>query len=145
MRLSSSFPSYAPWIMFGTSFHSSKHTGEVVLWKLCNDICTSITQIQTFPNLTRSGQHDFKYYIESLIVSYVCMKCCMCALCTNTKRFLQMSEGGIGKYLGYILSKYSRYCLLYHWQLNFISCRVSDRVINRFCLWSIQSVCFRCY
>jgi len=29
MRLSSFFPSYAPWITFGTSLQSLKHTGEM--------------------------------------------------------------------------------------------------------------------
>jgi len=77
------FPSYAPWIIFVTSFRFSKQTGEVVLLKLCNDICTCITQIQKFLKLTKSGQHDFKYYIESLKVSYMCMICRVCALRTN--------------------------------------------------------------
>ena len=87
MRLSSIFSSYAPCIMFRTSFQSSKHTGELVLWKLRREICTSITQIQKFPKLIKSGQHDFKCFIESLKVSHMCMICRVCAFRTNRKTF----------------------------------------------------------
>jgi hypothetical protein len=46
------------------------------------------------------------------------------------KRFLHLSEGETDKHIRQLLSKFSRYCSLYHCQLNFISCTVSDRVIN---------------
>ena len=36
-------------IIFGTSFQSSQHNGDMVLLKLCNDFLPTIKQIQNFP------------------------------------------------------------------------------------------------
>jgi hypothetical protein len=39
----------APWIIFGTSFQSSKYTGDIDLLKLFNDFCTYNNAIPKIP------------------------------------------------------------------------------------------------
>ena len=140
MCLSFNFPFSASWITFGTSFQSSQHTGDVVLLKLCNDFCTSNYTNPKFSRVTKGGEHSFTYNKVSLKVSYMCMICRVCALHTNRKHFLHLSEGGSDKYLRKIFSKFSRYFSLYHCQLNFTPYPVSDRVINTVCL-SVVGCC----
>jgi hypothetical protein len=137
MRLSFIFPSFAPWKIISNSFQSSQHTADVVLLKLCNDFVPPITQIHKFPEVTKGSEHDFICYKVSLKATYMCMTCRVGVLHTNRKRFLHLREGEIDKYLKKILSKFGRYCSLYHCQLNIDSYIISDRAINTVCLLSL--------
>jgi hypothetical protein len=60
----------------------------------------------------------------------MCTICRVCILHTNRNRFLHLSESETDKYLRQIITKFSRFCSLYHFQRNFISCTVSDRLIS---------------
>ena len=73
-------------------------------------------------------------------VPYMCMICRVCVLRTNKKHFLHLSDGGTDKHRRKILSKFRRYCNLYHCQLNSTSYINNDRVISTVCL----PFCCRC-
>jgi hypothetical protein len=72
----------------------------------------------------------YTYYTVSLKVTYMCMICRVCVLRTDRKLFRHLRDGGTDKHLTLILSKFSRYCSLFHCQLNFTSYIISDRVIS---------------
>jgi len=127
MRLSFNFQSYGTFIIFGTSFHSSQHAGDVVLLQLCMNFVPPNTQIQKFSKVNKGGEHSFIYNKGCLKVSYMYMICRVCALHTNRKSFLHISEGRTDKQ---ILSMFSRCRSLYHCKLNFTPYPVSGRVIN---------------
>ena len=83
-----------------------------------------------FPEVTKDGEHHFTYYTVSLIQVYDMPPL---HFTHQQERFHHLSDGGTGKNLRHILSMLNRYCSLYHCQLNFISCTVSNRVINTVC------------
>jgi len=62
------------------------------------------TQIHKFPIVTKGGEYDFTYNIESLKVTYMCMICRVCVERTNTKHFLHLSKGITNKHLKEILT-----------------------------------------
>jgi len=99
MRLSFNIQSYGTFIIFGISFHSSQHAGDVVLLQLCMNFVPLNTQIQKFSKVNKGGEHSFTYNKGCLKVSYMCMTCHVCALHTNRKRFRHISEGRTDKYL----------------------------------------------
>jgi len=138
MRLSIILPSSAPWKIFGTSFQSSQHIADVVLLKLCNDFYTFNYVNPKIPRSKQGRWTSLHILYIKLKVPYICMICRACVLHTNRKRFLHLSNGETGKYLRQILSKFSRYCSLYHCLLNFTSCTASDHVISTVCLWSLH-------
>jgi hypothetical protein len=94
----------------------------------------TIKQVQKFPELTKGGEHHFTYYTVGPIHVYDMPRV---RFTLQQKRFRHLSKGGTDKYHRPVLSKFSRYCSLYHCQLNFISCTVSDRVISTVCLLSL--------
>jgi hypothetical protein len=66
------------------------------------------TQIHKFPIVTKGGEHDFTYNIESLKVTYMFTICRVCVLRTNRKHFLHLRKGITAKHLKKILTFWRR-------------------------------------